>query len=619
MDAGLASKLIWNGEKLCFVKQLDGSLFLAKFRFDQDFSERCQIIPSWKSYYKPDPTGRKEKGIFQGYKIHYLDLKLLELLSLEKGYQLEFEDTEVNKKIRGEYLERRDWKSKHVLDIPMKRPLDLLQTLGAQFLFRSGWGLNADGPGAGKTAQAIGAVVLNMLEKRGFKTLVVCPKSVKGAWAKEIGLTTDLKSALLASDMQTRFEQFDKGFAGKDFVISSFDSFISDFKEIAQIVKPDIIIVDEVHRICNKENKITQILVGGKDVKKTFFEYANPHSGYMLTGTPISNVLEDLYPLLKILDQDILHWVGFRNRYCLLEEGSRWAHPSAEQIAAAIANGTDKPKAAKRKFMTVIGYQNEKELQSKLSLHMVRRTKDEILPDLPPKTFQIVDVELDAEERRIYDELEEDFTSKVRGRDMTVKSKLEWMTRAQQICDSLELVKNAGAKKSSKLARTLQIIKENAGKKKIVLFSKYKEMTDIIVRELKALKIPTVYMNGDTPDDDRQPLIDQFQEDEVIRVFVSTTQAGGVGITLTAAHICILYDEMWAPAKNTQAADRIHRRGLKHPVDIVIMRVKNSVEEYVAKTWIAKQDLVNGMINDEDVLKALTKEETQNLILGGKK
>jgi SNF2 family DNA or RNA helicase len=148
--------------------------------------------------------------------------------------------------------------------------------------------------------------------------------------------------------------------------------------------------------------------------------------------------------------------------------------------------------------------------------------------------------------------------------------------------------------------------------RKIVIFSKYKKMTHIICRELAHIK--PLHLNGDVDVKDRQQMIDDFQTKEENRVFVATLGAGGVGITLTAADLCIFYDAHWAPNLNTQAADRLHRIGQKNSVLIVSLRAKNTIDEHVARVWMEKQEMVAGMIGDEAVLGKLTKDELEKLI-----
>jgi SNF2 family DNA or RNA helicase len=109
-------------------------------------------------------------------------------------------------------------------------------------------------------------------------------------------------------------------------------------------------------------------------------------------------------------------------------------------------------------------------------------------------------------------------------------------------------------------------------------------------------------------------MIDAFQTKDKHRVFIATLGAGGVGITLTSADVVIFYDTHWAPALNNQAADRLHRIGQKNCVNVVTLRVTDSVEEHVARTWATKQELISGMIGDEEAINRMTAIELENLL-----
>lgn len=585
MEDKVAGQLIAEGADLAHVRLIGGPYMACHTRYNPDFTDRCHNIPSW--------VWVKDGRYFR---VHYLDLPLLEATALKAGYELRYapEVTEHLKKLRAEYLERREWKKGEPrVTIPVKRPLRNYQVVGAQFMYKAQRVLNADGMGSGKTAQTIGAVVLNKEMGRGYKTLVTCPSSVKFAWANEFAAMTDLKVLVLDKSMNKRYEQYE--FLDQyDVVIVAYDGFMSDYEELARLFKPDIFVMDEAHRMCNRTNKITQILIGGKNVRKTFPLMCDLHSVYLLSGTPITNKLEDLYTILKLIDPGLFSWTGFTNRYCVMEDGY-------------IFRG-----GMRRSFKKIAGYRNEAELKAKLSLYMVRRTKDEVLPELPDKIYQTIEVELGEEERRVYNELKKDFKTTVRGKDLTVMDKLSWLTRAQQICDSLELVPGSTAKKSSKLEELVRIVNEQVGEHKIVVFSKYKTMTDIICREMAQLK--PLSLHGDVESADRQVMVNEFQTNPKRRLFVSTLGAGGVGITLTAADIVIFYDQWWSPALNNQAADRLHRIGQKNSVNVVTLRVRNSVEEHVAKTWIKKQGIISDMVGDELVISKMTESEMEGLL-----
>ena len=357
------------------------------------------------------------------------------------------------------------------------------------------------------------------------------------------------------------------------------------------------IVAHNCHRISNRQNKITQLLIGGRTIKKTFINMAGPHSIFLLTGTPISNKLEDLYAILKLIDPGIFSWTGFANRYTIEEEGQRWMH----------AGGVSRPHT----FRKICGYRNQLELKAKLSLHMIRRSKDEILPELPEKTFQTIEIDLNPEERRAYNTLRKDYKVTIRGKEIDAKNALSWMTRAQQICNSMETLPGSPTKKSSKLEELIRIVEAEAPNRKIVIFSKYAEMTNIICRELK--QFHPIHLHGKVKED-RAELIERFQTDDKYRLFVSTIKAGGVGITLTAADMVILYDRWWNPGGNFQAIDRLHRIGQKNAVLALTMRVRDSIEEKIEKIWMKKQITIDEIVGDEAKLTAMTREELEDLI-----
>lgn len=586
-----AMQLIQGGADLAHIRHWTGPYFLVATRYNPDFADACKETPSFQ--WVADA---------RAWKIHYLDLPTLEAIAYKKNYMIRYEPEclAVLRELKAMYLERREWKKEALVNIPMKRDLRAYQTIGAQFMYKAQRVLNADGMGAGKTAQTIGAILLNKMDNKPYKTLIIAPSSMKGAWKKEIETVTDeLHPIVMDSKMEKRYKVYEDNIKDYDVLIISYDGFLADYDDICNYFKPDIIVIDECHRIANRQNRITQALIGGKTVKKTFTMMCNPHSIYLLTGTPISNRLEDLYAMLKLIDPGIFSWTGFGNRYTIVEEGQRWLH----------SGGVARPHT----FQKIVGYRNEKELKAKLSLHMIRRTKDEILPELPEKVFEIIEVELDAEERKIYKDLKEDYKAFIRGKELAVTDALTWMTRAQQIANSLETVPGSGTKKSSKLTELINIVEAEAPNRKILIFSKYKTMTNIIERELKHLH--PLHLNGDVPSEERTEMIDKFQTDPKYRVFISTIKAGGVGITLTAADLVIFYDIAWTPAANAQAADRVHRIGQKNSVLVLTLRARDTVDERLFDICMGKQGVVDDMLGDEkSVMARLTQEKAEDLI-----
>ena len=550
----------------------------------------CKVIPSW--LWIPDE---------RAYKIHYLDIPILEAIAFKQGYTVKYDPACVvdMKALKTMYLERREWKQATMVTIPMLRPLSPYQLVGAQFAFKACKALNGDAPGTGKTAQTIGAILLNKFEGLTYKTLILCPASVKGAWLREINTVTDaLKPLVLQSKMEKRYDQYEH-LADYDVLIASYDSFIRDYDDLPKYFKPNILVLDEIHRASNRKNKITQALIGGKDIKKTFLRTVDPRCIYLLTGSPLGNKMEDLYPLLKIMDQGIFSWTGFCNRYTIQEEAERWVHKG----------GVSRP----IKYTKVVGYQNERELKAKLSLSMIRRTKTDVLSDLPKKSLQIREIELSPEERKIYNNLRDDYHADIRGKEITIVERLAWITRAQQIADSLELVPGSPTKKSSKLDELIETVEARADQEKIVIFTKFAKMAQILKRELKHLH--PIVLDGATPTDERTELIESFQSDPKHRIFIGTYGAGGVGVTLTAASCVILYDAHWNPAVDEQAIGRVDRRGQLLPVTVILMKTLGTIDEHVMEVVTLKQDMIDSTVGDEETtLAGMSRELLENII-----
>ena len=602
MEASTAGALIQDGQKLVHARHAGGPYFFCANAWGLGIEN---TVPSW--------VWRKEAV---AHRVHYLDLPLLETCVFNAGYVLKYDKPEVLKQLKASYLERRLWKRSDdpevmeqinglwaakgkpmpILSAPTFRQLDAKQLAGARFAFRAGRVLIADGPGVGKTSEALYAVLLNKANSRPYKTLVVCPTSVKGAWIDDAEALGGLRILTLSGNMEERVAQYDL-IEKADLVICAQDAFMDDYAELA-VCGFSILILDEGHSIGTRENKLTQILIGGKKIRKTFCQVVKPHSIYIMTGTPLGNKLDDLYPLLKLMDPGILSWGGFLNRYTIREEGVRWM--------------TGPNGRYPKKFMEVVGYVNHAELKAKLSLHMIRRTKDEALPNLPKKRFRTVDVEFSASERKVYEDMKETFTAVIGDKTVQIKSKLEFLTKAQQICDSLEIVKGTGSNESSKLKEMMRWVRKIVPHKKIVIFSRSKDMTTIIARECAQWN--PIHFHGEVPDKKRKALIDAFQKDPSRRIFISTIKAGGVGVTLTAGNIVILYDRWWNPGVNTQAADRCHRRTQKSPVLVLSFRVKDSFEEHIEKVWLDKQQMVQGMVGDEEIIGAMTERELAEIV-----
>jgi SNF2 family DNA or RNA helicase len=311
----------------------------------------------------------------------------------------------------------------------------------------------------------------------------------------------------------------------------------------------------------------------------------------------------------------------FRNRYCVIEYKEVTMLDKAKRKQGIFERVT-------RKFSNVVGYQNLPELRDKIDPYYIRREKKDVLKDLPDKAYETLEVDLTKEQRELYNVVRDDFANAFRGVDVSPANALVYFVRAKQICDSAELY-NAEMNESAKLDELKNLIEDLMprikkkdseeyeylpGAHSVVLFSQYRQMTDIMVREFKSYT--PLYLHGAVKSQDRQVLIDAFQNhSDKYKLFISTLRAGGVGITLTAADVVILYDKWFSPSANNQATDRVHRIGQKNAVTVIDFICKDTIEERVEEILTRKKHLFEGIFGEEEaVLTKLTSEELKELL-----
>ena len=237
------------------------------------------------------------------------------------------------------------------------------------------------------------------------------------------------------------------------------------------------------------------------------------------------------------------------------------------------------------------------ELRMKIAPYVIRHLKKDVLKNLPGKFKERLDVHLSTKERKAYEELQARFAEAMAGVGEegaeTEVTFFEWFIRAQQICSSLEIL--ALGDESSKIEELKEFVEDHADDEKILIFSRFHAMTDIVVRELKAYK--PLHLHGGVQQSKRQALVDAFQDKPEHRLFVSTLGAGGVGLTLTAASIVARLDRWVAPTANEQAEDRAHRIGQACDVTVVDFVVEDSVEERILDILDKKNKLIASLIS----------------------
>ncbi len=454
------------------------------------------------------------------------------------------------------------------------------QTEGVAFLAARGRALLADDMGLGKTLQAICAASW-LADNAGIrKVLVVCPASLKHQWAREVEKFTSHSVQIIQGAVENRFVQYR---ADALFFIVNYELTVRDLSVISDTLKPDLVILDEAQRIKNWRTKIAST------IKLIPSRYV-----FVLSGTPLENRLEDLYSLLQVIDARVLGPLW----RCLLE-----FHVTDERGK-------------------VIGYRNLSELRRRIASVMLRRNRSLVSDQLPDRTEVRLDIPMTAMQQDIHDAamMAAGLLAKIaKRRPLTPGEQNRLMSALQQArmaCDAAGLVDKVtqGSPKLDELSRLLEELCLQSNRK-AVIFSQWALMTEMVESLVRAMGLGCVRLHGGIPSHKRGELMDKFQHDDSVQIFIST-DAGGVGLNLQSATVLINLDMPWNPAVLDQRIARIHRLGQKQNVQIFLLLAEDSYEQQVAKLVKGKRDLFDNVISpeaSEDVV-GVSKKMLQTLI-----
>lgn len=460
------------------------------------------------------------------------------------------------------------------------RDLYPFQEVGANFLAYTGH-LLTDEMGLGKTIQAIAACRILDVQK----VLVICPNSLKRNWAREIEKWDPGKEVVVVSGSKAeRYQALTMSATytiinpevlrlHANMVLAKGSQKIVKAVLAPELVQPwNLIIIDEAHKLKNRHAQVTHVVRALRKCTKRVFE---------LTGTPIMNRASDLWALLNILEpsQYRSFW-KFAEAFCNVYED--WGY-----VVEDITDPNDPKVIALRNHLTSI---------------MLRRTKLEVLMDMPEKTIQKVWIPLEGEQEKIYHKMARTMFATMDGNTVTADIPLTKVMRLKQICIDPNLVfspQEISPLEGVKAEALLETIGGLAGGK-VVIFSQFSNAIYRVAKLLNQVGITYTVLTGDTKEKDRQVAIDFFQTSPDCQVFLTTIQAGGMGITLTAASTAIFLDKMWTPAVNTQAQDRLHRIGQTEPVTIIELLVEGSVEEAIEALLDYKQKVIDIAVDGKD-------------------
>ena len=438
--------------------------------------------------------------------------------------------------------------------------------------------LLADEMGLGKTKQVIDIAVAKKFQKGYSHCLIICGvNGLKWNWKKEVGIHSDEDAWILGQrisrgkmsigsnkdklDDLKWLENESTTIAQHYFIITNVESLRNE--DIADRIKGlcdkgiiGMVAMDECHKCKDPTSQ------QGKGLLKIQAE-----TMVAMTGTPLMNNPQDLYIILKWLGYEKHAFYSFKKHYC--EYGGFGGYQ-------------------------IIGYKNMDELRERMTDIMLRRKKEEVL-DLPEKTYIDEIVEMTSKQKQIYDEVTADIKEHIDEIKM-VQNPLAELIRMRQATGYTGILSSI-IKESAKLDRMEELVDEAISNgKQVVIFSNWTQMTDVIYDRLSTKNFITSQITGQTPDNQRQSIVDAFQKGDY-KVVIGTSGAMGTGITLTAGTIEIFMDEPWNAALKEQCVDRCHRIGQQENLTIYTLMCKDTIDERIHEIVYNKGQMADALID----------------------
>lgn len=487
---------------------------------------------------------------------------------------------------RAKEIEKAEQASRAVdADVELPRPagLDYLpfQKAGIAFAAERPSVLIADEMGLGKTIQAIGLINTDPSLK---KVLVIVPASLKLNWAREL-------ERWLVRPMTIGIASGPK-WPETEIVVMNYDILGRHMDKIRSTTW-DLIVADEVHYIKNPRSQRSRAIIGHRKGKEVLQEPITARRKVALTGTPVVNRPNELWPILNWLDPKTYgSFFAFARRYCnARHNGWGWDFSGASNLT---------------------------ELQQRLrSTLMVRRLKADVLRELPAKRRQIIEIpsngatELVEREVRFEDEWA-DRLAEIRARAEMAKIAEDQAGYAAAVAE-LKSGESAAFTEGARIAHEIALakvpyviehikaIQDEDPDMKVVIFAHH---LDVIAELMEAFGESAVKLTGDDTLKARQAAVDRFQTDPTCRQFIGNMQAAGVGITLTAAHWVVFAEVSWVPGNMSQAEDRCHRIGQSDSVLVQHLILEGSLDGKKVRTLVAKQDVIDRALDRRTEMQA---------------
>jgi SWI/SNF-related matrix-associated actin-dependent regulator 1 of chromatin subfamily A len=405
----------------------------------------------------------------------------------------------------------------------------------------------ADDMGLGKTTSTIIAA----LETGAKKILIICPASLKINWQREIENYSD-RTCFIAEGKKFSTES--------DFVIVNYD-ILKNFhnkegRENSLLLQSnfELVILDEAHMVSNAQAQRTKLINDFvKNIKRV----------WLLTGTPMTSRPINYYNLLNIIESPVAqNWMAYAIRYC---QGFQF-------------------RAGKRKVWNVTGASNLEELRDRTSKQILRRLKEDVL-DLPDKIITPVYLRTSSKE---YKDLMGEYYEWLKNKTDESSSLTVQFSKLMKVRKVI-----ANEKVKDTIEFTQNIIDQG---KKVIIFTNFTDTLQLIHNHFGK---ESVYLDGSCNKVKRQYAVDQFQENEKVKVFVGNLKAAGVGLTLTAAEVVIMNDLSFVPAEHAQAEDRAYRYGQKNNVLVYYPLYENTIEGVIYDILNKKKKVIGTVMGDE--------------------
>lgn len=461
------------------------------------------------------------------------------------------------------------------------------QLTGVKWLYnlaKTGFGgILADEMGLGKTIQVIYYIKQMLKDSPTSKFLIVVPTSLAYNWEHEFdSFASQIKKAICIGSKEKR-KHILKDLNKINVIITTYGLLRED-EEIYENLNFNTMIIDEAQNIKNNHAGITKVV---KSIKA--------ETKFALTGTPLENSILELWSIFDfIMPGYLANLTKFQSKY--------------------------KIKDFDEESETLI-----KGLSKQINPFILRRKKSDVVKELPEKLINDIYIDLKDEQKKLYvaelNRVKEEMDKIIKEEGMN-KARfliLQLLTKLRQICIDPSIVYDNYTDGSNKIEQLENIVSEyTKNNHKVLIFSSFKTALNIVKEKLNNLKIKTYMIDGSVPAKTRIEMVDNFNENDDIKVFLIMLKSGGTGLNLASADVVIHLDLWWNPQAENQATDRAHRIGQTNTVEVIHLITKGTIEEKILelqnKKRILSDKLIDGEIRDKNIISELTKEDIEKLL-----